>query len=362
MNCYTKFFRPHALVRRYFSAHISDSFVDRQRLFVYVYATLAAWVLITLNLLGISGYQGPYYFATNALQFVLVTVLFVLFCRRKLSLHKAFNLLVVVTQGFCLTEMLYNACIAHRTDVMMVVSNLILLMIILLMTIVAYLHYAPYWCVGTALATYAVCCWVMEEPILYRLFGVFVFVFLLIAVLGSHLAYQLEVLTLEHRSLERTEKEIISLLHTDKENLRDYISQAKQQGLTAEQTERLLGILLSGDGKEAQRNLQNNIAYWYEQSQIDYEHLDELFPSLSASELSICKLVLQGYKLKEMCELLGKTESNVTCQRSNIRAKLGLKRGDDLRACLLEMSKIRGGGVDPTLLVAGAWDPDGGGA
>ena len=106
MNCYTKFFRPHALVRRCFSAHISDSFVDRQRLFVYVYATLAAWVLITLNLLGISGYQGPYYFATNALQFVLVTVLFVLFCRRKLSLHKAFNLLVVVTQGFCLTEML----------------------------------------------------------------------------------------------------------------------------------------------------------------------------------------------------------------------------------------------------------------
>ena len=54
--------------------------------------------------------------------------------------------------------------------------------------------------------------------------------------------------------------------------------------------------------------------------------------------------MLQGYKLKEMCELLGKTESNVTCQRSNIRAKLGLKRGDDLRACLLEMSKISGGG------------------
>ena len=63
-------------------------------------------------------------------------------------------------------------------------------------------------------------------------------------------------------------------------------------------------------------------------------HLSEVFPELTPSEIEICRLVILGKTLKEVCEILGKSESNITCQRSNIRKKIGLKPSDNLRQVL----------------------------
>lgn len=60
------------------------------------------------------------------------------------------------------------------------------------------------------------------------------------------------------------------------------------------------------------------------------------------SEKQICKLVYEGKTLKEMCDLLNKSESNITSQRSHIRKKLNMDRKDDLRQVLeARISQIR---------------------
>ena len=60
------------------------------------------------------------------------------------------------------------------------------------------------------------------------------------------------------------------------------------------------------------------------------------------SEKQICKLVYKGKTLKEMCDLLNKSESNITSQRSHIRKKLNMDRKDDLRQVLeARISQIR---------------------
>ena len=58
-------------------------------------------------------------------------------------------------------------------------------------------------------------------------------------------------------------------------------------------------------------------------------------PMLTTAELDVCRLVAQGLTLKEISITLGKSVSNVSTVRGNIRKKLGLSQDDDLRRFLI---------------------------
>ena len=60
------------------------------------------------------------------------------------------------------------------------------------------------------------------------------------------------------------------------------------------------------------------------------EVTQERFPMLSPAELDVCRFVEQGLTLKQIAEALGKSTSNVSTVRGNIRKKLGLLPNDDL--------------------------------
>lgn len=57
---------------------------------------------------------------------------------------------------------------------------------------------------------------------------------------------------------------------------------------------------------------------------------------LSPVELDVCRLVEQGRTLRDISNILGKSISNVSTVRGNIRKKLGLAQDDDLRSALLD--------------------------
>lgn len=61
---------------------------------------------------------------------------------------------------------------------------------------------------------------------------------------------------------------------------------------------------------------------------------DMVCVELTKSEKEICKLILEGCSLKDICQKLGKSESNITSQRCHIRKKLNMGRKDDLRHTL----------------------------
>lgn len=77
------------------------------------------------------------------------------------------------------------------------------------------------------------------------------------------------------------------------------------------------------------------------QEEIDNLAWDMICSELTASEKEICRLILEGRTLKEICAQLNKTESNITSQRSHIRKKLNMDRTDDLRRTLqIKMAEI----------------------
>ena len=64
--------------------------------------------------------------------------------------------------------------------------------------------------------------------------------------------------------------------------------------------------------------------------------MHERFPMLSPVELDVFCLVEQGRTLRDISNILGKSVSNVSTVRGNIRKKLGLAQDDDLRSALLD--------------------------
>ena len=80
-----------------------------------------------------------------------------------------------------------------------------------------------------------------------------------------------------------------------------------------------------------------NVASQIEQMQTnERKDMRERFPMLTPAELDVCRLVAQGLTLKEISITLGKSVSNVSTVRGNIRKKLGLEQDDDLKKTLLE--------------------------
>lgn len=65
------------------------------------------------------------------------------------------------------------------------------------------------------------------------------------------------------------------------------------------------------------------------------------FPTLSGVELEVCRLVALGKPVSEIAIVTGKSISNISTVRGNIRKKLGLDRGTDLRAFLVEDEKVK---------------------
>lgn len=83
--------------------------------------------------------------------------------------------------------------------------------------------------------------------------------------------------------------------------------------------------------EQQQQNILDRAAEQLKTSELSKKAWDLVCADLTNSERVICQMVLEGKMLKEICNELNKSESNITSQRSHIRKKLNMDRKDDLR-------------------------------
>ena len=70
------------------------------------------------------------------------------------------------------------------------------------------------------------------------------------------------------------------------------------------------------------------------------KEMHERFPMLTPTELDVCRLVEQGLAINDIAKTLGKSTSNVSTVRGNIRRKLMLSQDVDLRRALLNYKNV----------------------
>ena len=136
---------------------------------------------------------------------------------------------------------------------------------------------------------------------------------------------------MKNTGLKHDEEEILGFLNIKKEQVMAYIRLSKMEHEAAE-TKNLLELL----SDEVRNNVISNVKEAMLAMEMERNSLTEIFPELSPSEIEIYRLVIMGKSLNEVSSILRKSESNITCQRSNIRKKLGLQSSDNLKKVLQE--------------------------
>lgn len=310
--------------------HGGDTVEERQRFSVFLYGSIILFIGIPLNLLGLTGPTDRIYFLMNTVNLTTGIIVFILYYYKRIGLKSALASLLLATQLEISGEMLNCAFNPSAYHMQLIVGNLVLSAILVMLSVVAYMRFLPVLLSLFCMGTYTICTLITSSPSLKNFYILLVLVFFVICILGERLINAVRKLELENKNLKQDEAELLHILRINKQQVKAYIEFSKKEQPDSEDTERFLELI----GERSQRNIINTVSSYITEKQTEIDLIAKAFPELSASEHEICRLVLQGKKLGEICEILGKTENNVTAHRGHIRKKLGLTSQENLKKAL----------------------------
>lgn len=311
------------------------SLPGQQKLAVYMYSSLLLIVGIGCNLAGMAGPGTTVFVCLNTAHLIMTVLLLAGYLLRRLSLTVALVLLATVTQLEISAEMIYCALTPSDYHYMLIVGNMVLSGIVIMFALVAYLKYLPYLLGVMSIGTCTACMLITKSPSLSNFHLLFVLVYVVICLLGNRLIKNIRHLDSENETLRKEEEELLRFLDTDKEEITTLIALSHNHSDNWEKTEGLLDSL----NEDRRRTIMENVSAYRLQKETEMEVIDDIFSDLTPSEREICRLILQGKKLRDICTILGKTETNVNSTRAHIRKKLGLQSSDNLRKALMERQK-----------------------
>lgn len=224
----------HRIIPVAFRQYIENSFVDKQRLFIYIYATVGSVLILDINLLGVSGPYGSYFYVANMCHLLSILFIYLGFIKKRMSLKTSLVLLMFICQAFTLAEMIYAAHHITYYHVALIIGDMILLGAIIFFCIIGYLSRYVWPLVFTTFLTYIYCCVLSGNVILSNVVFPFIIIFLLVGLMAKPLSYHLAIVTKENENLQSCRYRLLSLLHVNKKDIRKYIQLAHTQGVPGE--------------------------------------------------------------------------------------------------------------------------------
>lgn len=166
-----------------------------------------------------------------------------------------------------------------------------------------------------------------QSVMLISLFTVF-FIFL-----SELLLRNVKHLQSENKQYHSEEHRLLSILRLNRKEIRSYLEMCRTENVKDKDTDRLFDML----SEKSQRNVINAVERKKAIDASRTKDIHEQFPDFTPMELEVSRLILRDYKLSQIADYTGKSESNISVVRSRIRKKLGLAPGDDLREALLKL-------------------------
>lgn len=310
--------------------NIDNDIINRQRRFVLRSTTGIIVAGAMLNLAGLTGIDA---FRIPNIVFLAITLTSYFLTRHgKLSLLAGLYVVFMAALSDLSGEMLYLCFSGNKEITYYILADCILYAALMAMTIVTYMPITTVisFCMGGI--CYGIICVYAQSDKLADIFIILLLLYTATVILSFFLKRNIMKMMEETQRLKDDEKTILDFFQMDKTQILSYIQLANKRGLSAHETNMLLNSFSEG----ARQEIIDNVTTLINQRKGRIERLHQALPELSQSELEIASLIVVGKKLKDICLQLKKTESNVTCQRTNIRRKMGLKKGDDLYEALIQ--------------------------
>lgn len=328
MAVYRDFTRIHRGIWHFLQRRSQDTFINRQRLLVYIYFIIIVDVFLFLQLFSMVGTDEAWPDATNISYYLFVQSLLVLFVTRLLSLKST---LYISFSTCALLNIFHMLSLTGHTDevsLSFIIGHVVMLTVLLFLSQACYLKILPLAiCLSTVVA-FGACCIITNEESLTSIFGVIALFLLAITVMSNRINQLATHLCRKNKALIQEYTEIFSLLKMDKADLARLLELAKNKNISPEKVDELLKDFAG------RHDIESQISQWNSSTLDLKKRITENWPMLSETQQEICFLILSGKKNNIIAQTLDKSLSNISSQRSKIRAKLNIPKETELETAL----------------------------
>ena len=279
---------------------------------------------IVFNIVGKTTF--PSFCWLNIGMLVLLGIVYGAYLLDRLSLISSISIIFCIILTDLSVELLVISFDGYEKTTLFLLMDAIIFTGMMCMTIVTYTPLLTIVCFLTGLVTSSVSLYYNSNTEIDNFYLFLVCLEFFITYLSIKVKINTVHILKEYGEVRSSENTVLDFFQMDRSQLLGYIKLAQKCNLSADETDQLLNSF----GQRAKVNIAGNISMLIKQKEADLERIQKCLPELTPSELEITRLILQGKKLKDICEILGKKAGNVTSQRTNIRAKLGLNPDENL--------------------------------
>ena len=135
----------------------------------------------------------------------------------------------------------------------------------------------------------------------------------------------------ENHDYQTAHRNILQILHITQEELDAYLELCRDRKAQEKGEPKIFGLL----DEQKKHNLLEAVSKLQKKYEAEQQDFAMKFPTLSEAEIEVCRYVAEGKTVSEIAIITGKSISNVSTVRGNIRKKIGLARETDLRTFLV---------------------------
>lgn len=313
--------------------------IERQRVIVYLLHVVLVVTVVSMQFLSMGGSQHALPLTMSGVHLFVCLVLFSLYLARKVTIPQALTLVTLVSQG-CIAVRCYFFATTHSDPhyLQLILGNQVTTMLALFFLVLAFVRLTPFIIAAISLLVYGLTAAYLHAPSLWLVFCFFVFVELFVCVLGEVLRRNVMRVSEENTIMHHWESTLIRAVRLNGREIEAYLRMSNDSNPTVDGADRFFAMLTP----KSQRNIINVVGLYVKRHIVEGCDLKTLFPDFTKTELDVCKLILQGKKRGEICQLLGKTENNIDVVRTHIRRKLNVPTGQNLQQFLTDILTEKG--------------------
>jgi hypothetical protein len=307
------------------------SMMEHQQRNVFLLFLIIVFLCIPTYTFSIPFPDGLYYYL-NGLQFLTLITLTGLYFTKRIKTNTVFSSILLILQTEICIEIIYCSINSdYSFQRLLIMSNMVISVLYIMISICAYMYKISILSSILSVGSYIICVIVTQGPFLTSFLPLIIIIYGMVAILGRLLNKNINSIQKEYNTLKAEEASLLKSLQMSRKELFAFAELASNDN-----TEEKNGSLLSILGEKTKKNLYAAITSHMKEEKSHIEMLRSIFPELSPSELSICRLIVQDKTVSQICEILHRSSGNITSQRSSIRNKLNLGKTDNLKDVLLE--------------------------
>lgn len=322
-----------ARCERFISSHSADR-EERIRFIVFFTGALQLTIFTLLNIVGAIGIRHHFLQAVAFALLALCISMVVLYLRRTLTLIQAFSVFAISAQLLEMARIGFLALAKPQSYEAMIIYYQIGSYTILLYLTLGFVPKTPFISTALSIATLAFTTFYYHAAIDIQITILFTLLSLFTCALAHISQRGMQGIQQENKNYQATHNSILKAFNMRQSELIAYLQLCR----TKEPGSKNIDLLLNQLDEQSKHNLIHAAMALKKKREAQQLVLSKSFPSLSHTELEVGRLVVEGKTLSEIAVIMGKSTTNISTVRGNIRKKLNLLPNENLEEKLKELA------------------------